>query len=192
MAADDRGRDIDETLIYVTGHAAFAPVASANVIPKADLGGDDLELPAGYKYMGLRTADGGPEQSREAGEAIEFLEDGFVINGDGSISVAMTLAQYNDQVRSLVSDQEPDANGVIEVKSTTPNSQYILLLESIYKSGLVKREHGVARISEVSLSKDERGTVNGTTITFAWVRHELFNRSYYWEAVVPPAVVTVP
>lgn len=191
MAADSRGRDINETLIYTTGHGAFAPVASANVIPKAELGSETLEVPEAYKYMGLRTSDGGPEFSTEAGDAIEFLEDGFTINGDGSISVAMTLAQFNPAVRALIRDAEPDANGVIEVKKTTPDTQYILLLESIYKSGLIKREHGVARISEVSLGKDERNTVNGVTVTFQWVRHELFNRSYYWEAVVDAPTGTV-
>lgn len=184
MVADSRGRDIDDALIYVTGHGAFAPVDAANVIPKTELGTAALTVPTGFRYMGLRTADGGPEFSTEAGDAIEFLEDGFTINGDGSISVAMTLAQFNPTVRGLIRDAQPDANGVIEVKKTTPDTQYILLLEAVYKSGLIKREHGVARISEVSLGKDERNTVNGVTVTFSWVRHELFNRAYYWEAVV--------
>jgi hypothetical protein len=154
------------------------------VITAVQLGADTLTVPSGFKYLGLRTSDGGPEQSREAGDAIEFLEDGFSINADGSITVAMTLAQYNEITRELSLGSAPDANGVIKVKDTTNSNQYIVLLESVYKSGAIKREHGVVRVSEISNGKDERGTVNGIAVTFQWVRHELFDNSYYWEAYV--------
>lgn len=182
--ADAKGRDVNEALIYVTGYAGIAPVEQTNVITEAQLSSPTMTVPTAYKYLGLRTSDGGPEQSREAGEALEFLEDGFVINTDGSITVAMTLAQYNAVTRELSLGSAPDANGVIKVKDTTPSNQHILLLESTYKSGAIKREHGVARISEITNGKDERGTVNGIAATFTWVRSELFDNSYYWEAYI--------
>lgn len=193
--ADARGRDVNEALIYVTGYAGIAPVELTNVISETELGADTLTAPAAFRFLGLRTSDGGPEQAREAGEAIEFLEDGFVINADGSITVAMTLAQYNTVTRELSLGGTPDANGVIKVKDTTNSNQYILLLESVYKSGAIKREHGVVRISEISNGKDERGTVNGISVTFQWVRSELFDNSYYWEAYIDgtePVEGTVP
>lgn len=189
MAADSRGRDTSKAPVYITGFAAIAPVDAANVVPKADLGSKDLggtdkPIPAAFKFLGLRTSDGGPEPSNEAGDTIEFLEDGFEISGDGSISVQMTLAQLTPTVRELVRGSAPDANGVIEVSSTTPNAQHILLLEGVYKGGLMKRETGVVRITEVAFGKQERSTVEGITVTFKWLRHELFNRAYFWEAVV--------
>lgn len=196
MAADSRGRTVDEALIYTTGFFGIAPVDAANVIPKVDLGsadlGDELSpIPAGFKYVGLRTSDGGPEQGREAGEAIEFLEDGFSINADGSITLTMTLAQFNATTRELVHGKAPDANGVIAVTDSTPNNRYIALAESVYKSGAVKREHGVVRVTEVSIGKDERGSVNGIPVTFQWVRSELFDNALYWEAFLPAETAPV-
>lgn len=190
MAADNRGRTVDEALIYTTGFFGIAPVDPSNVIPKADLGSAELgsiesPIPAGIKYVGLRTSDGGPEQGREAGEVIDFLEDGFTINADGTITMTMTLAQFNATTRGLVHGKTADSNGVIEVTDATPNSRYIVLSESVYKSGAIKREHGVMRVTEITIGKDERGSVNGIPVTFQWVRDELFNRALYWEAFLP-------
>ena len=184
MTADTRGRTVDEALIYVTGYFGIAPVDAANVIPEADLGSATLEVPESFRYVGLRTADGGPEQSREAGEAIEFLEDGFSINADGSITVTMTLAQFNATTREILHGQAPDANGVIKVQDATPNNRFIALGESVYKSGAIKRDHGVIAVTEVSLGKDERGSVNGIPVTFRYQRSELFDNALYWEAFV--------
>lgn len=187
MAVIDQGRDVSEALVFITGVAAIAPVAQANVIAESALGGSTLAVPAGFEYLGLRTADGGPETAVEAGEAIEFLEQGYEISGDGSITVKMTLAQSNAITRKLTRGTAPDANGVIKVKETTPSAQHILYLEGIYKTGeagkrVVRREIGVARVSEVAYQKDERNSIKGTEVTFKWMPNELFEGAYFWEA----------
>lgn len=187
MTADSRGRDVNEALIFVTGHAAIAPVDATNVITEAQLGSTDLTLPVAYQYLGLRTSDGGPEHASEAGETIEFLEAGFEAAGDGTLTVAMTLAQYNATVRKLTFGEEPDVNGVYKVRSTTPNNLFILLLESQYKSGLQTRDIGVVRVTEISRGKDERNSVNGIPVTFKWLPHELFDNAYYWHAPIEAA-----
>lgn len=184
MVADNRGRTTDEALIYVTGFAGIAPVDAKNVIAKTELGKVGVTVPEGYKFLGLRTSDGGPEYEVDAGDAIEFLESGFEISGDGAVTVKMTLAQYNATVQELIYGKAPDLNGVVEGRASAPDSTVILLLEGQYKSGRVLRREGVARVTEFVLPKDERNTTGGTEVTFKWLPHELFNNAPYWEAIV--------
>ncbi len=184
MAADEKGRDLDDVRVYVTGSVAYAPVDPLNVISKSDLGSADLVVPDAYKFLGLRTSDGGPEETREAGEALEFLEEGFKIATNGTVQVAMTLAQYNAITREFVHGEAPDANGVVEVDFAPSSDSFLLLLEAVFKDGSMERQHGVARISEASRVKDERGTAKGATVTLEWAAHTLFNNKAYFEALV--------
>lgn len=184
MVADNRGRTTEEALIYVTGFAGIAPVDAKNVIAKTQLGKTGVTVLEGFKFLGLRTSDGGPEYEVDAGDAIEFLESGFEISSDGSVTVKMTLAQYNATVQELIYGQAPDLNGVVEGSVSAPDKTVILLLEGQYKSGRVLRREGVARVTEFVLPKDERNTTGGTEVTFKWLPHELFNNAPYWEAIV--------
>lgn len=184
MAADEKGRDLAGAKVYVTGAVAYAPVDTENVIEKAQLGSASMTVPAAFTFLGLRTSDGGPEETREAGEAIEFLEQGFVLNTNGTLSVAMTLAQYDAITRKFVHGVAPDTNGVIEVDFSTPSDPFILLLEAVFKDGSMERQEGVARLTESSRLKDERGTVKGVSVTLTWTPSELFNNKAYWEAQV--------
>lgn len=197
MAVTDQGRDVGEALIFITGGCAIAPVDEANVITEAQLGATEVTVPAGFEFLGLRTADGGPETATEAGDAIEFLEQGYEISGDGSITVKMTLAQSNAITRKLIRGQAPDANGVIKVTETTPSAQHILYLEGVYKTGVpgqrvIRREVGVARVTEFAPAKDERNTVKGTEVTFKWLPNDLFDGAYFWEAQIDAAGVGDP
>lgn len=185
MAADAKGRDTALAAIYITGAVGYAPVALENVITKDKLGAAELVAPAGFQFLGLRTEDGGPEESAEAGDAIKFLETGFELSGEGEKSVAMTLAQtFSPAVREFINGVKPDANGVIEVGTGTRDEPFILLMEAVYKNGDVRRQIGVARISEGSIVKEERGKVQGASVTIKWMPHEMFNNAAYWEAVV--------
>ena len=191
MAADSKGRDIGAAPVYVTGAAAYAPVAAANVLTKAALGAATIELPVGFKFLGLRTSDGGPEESREAGDATEFLESGFEISGAGSVTLKFTLAQYNAIVREFV-NQAPDANGVIEVSADIPSDPFIFYTEAVMKNGTIERQLGVAKLQETARQKDEKGSVKGVEVTVKWLPHELFNNKPYFEAQVGVAPVPDP
>lgn len=191
MVADNRGRTTEEALIYVTGFAGFAPVDTKNVVPKSKLGATDLVVPEEFRYLGLRTDDGGPEYEVEAGDAIEFLEQGFEISGDGSATVKMTLAQYNATIQELLYGSKPDTNGVVEGSLAAPDTPMILLLEAQYKSGRILRRQGVAKVTEFVLPKDERNTTGGTEVTFKWLPHELFNMKPFWEAIVAEGAAPV-
>lgn len=192
MTADSKGRDIGATPVYVTGAVAYAPVASENVLTKVALGASLVSLPKGFKFLGLRTSDGGPEESRESGDATEFLETGFEISGAGSVTLAMTLAQYNAAVREFVHQVVPDANGVVEVSADIPSTPFIFYTEAVFKNGTIERQLGVAMLKEVKRQKDEKGSVKGVEVTVKWLPHELFNNKPYFEAQVGVAPVPDP
>lgn len=190
--ADAFGRDVEQARVFVTGYAAIAPVTEDNVIARTDLAATSLTVPSGltgYQYLGLRTTDGGPEEGREAGENIEFLEQGFQINGDGSLTLTMTLAQWNEQTYALIYG-EAHTDGGYDMKLSIPNTQYLLLQESAYANGDIERRIGVVRVSEITEVKDERNVVKGITIVFARVPHDLFDGSAGW--VVPVVEDSAP
>ena len=73
MTADSQGNDLEAVGVPLTGMAAFAPVASANVIAKAELAASPLVLPVAAKRLGLYKVDGGPAPSRENGDAMMIV-----------------------------------------------------------------------------------------------------------------------
>jgi hypothetical protein len=192
MAADEAGNDLSAVAVPLTGTLGYAPVDAENVIAKADLGAATLDAPAAFKILGLVKSDGGAQDDSNQDDAQEFYQDGYKLAGDGSLTVEVNLAQFDANVRELIHGIVPDENGVIEVNSITPDTTFILLHETVYKNGFIRRRIGVARISAVKPDQEERGSVFGNDVTFEWVRHELFNNAFYWEAMVPPAgVLTV-
>ncbi|MDN3309560.1 hypothetical protein QWJ90_01310 [Microbacterium oryzae] len=181
MAADEAGNDLGAVGVPITGLAAFAPAETANVIPKADMAASPLVLPAAFKRLGLYKADGGPAPTRDQDEAIEFFQKGYQLAGDGTRSVAITLAEQNAAVQQLIEGQTPDANGVIEVSSNLPDNRFILLVVTKYRNGNEKRQQGVAWVSAVEPDQQERGSVEGAAVTFTWLEDELFNGAPFWQ-----------
>ncbi|MGW9345588.1 hypothetical protein ACWGR3_28965 [Streptomyces albidoflavus] len=190
MTADAAGNDLDAVGVPITGLAAFAPLLEANVIAKEDLGASPLVLPVAYKRLGLYKSDGGPAPARETGDAIEFFQKGYLLAGDGTRSVVIGLAEQNATVQALIEGAEPDTNGVIEVSSSLPDNRFILLVVTRYRNGTEKRQEGVASITAVEPDQQERGSVEGTNVTFTWQEDDLFNGAPFWQwgpAVPTPA-----
>lgn len=193
MAADSSGNDLDAVGVPITGLAAFAPVLEANVIAKDELGASPLTLPVAYKRLGLYKQDGGPASTRETGDAIEFFQRGYKLAGEGTRAVTIGLAEQNETVQALIEGQEPDVNGVIEVSSSLPDNSFILLVVTRYRNGKEKRQIGVASITAVEPDQQERGSVEGSNVTFTWQENDLFNGAPFWQwgpAVPAPAPVT--
>lgn len=190
MTADAAGNDLDAVGVPITGLAAFAPLLEANVIAKTELGASPLVLPAAYKRLGLYKVDGGPAPSRENGDAIEFFQKGYMLAGDGTRAVVIGLAEQNAIVQGLIEGAEPDVNGVIEVSSSLPDNRFILLVVTKYRNGTEKRQLGVASITAVEPDQSERGSVEGTNVTFTWQEDDLFNGAPFWQwgPAVPGAV----
>jgi len=189
MTADSQGNDLSAVGVPITGVAAFAPVAVENVIEKAGLGASPLVLPTAAKRLGLYKVDGGPAPSRETGDPIEFFQKGYMLAGEGTRTVQIGLAEQNAIVQQLIEGAEPDVNGVIEVSSSLPNNQFILLVVTKYRNGTEKRRIGVASITEVEPDQQTRGEVEGINVTFTWQENDLFNGAPFWQW--GPAVPTV-
>ena len=192
MAADEAGNDLGAVGVPITGMAAFAPVDAENVIAKAELGASPLTLPTAYKRLGLYKQDGGPAPTRESEDPIEFFQVGYTLAGNGTRGVTIGLAEQNAVVQSLIEGATPDANGVIEVSSTLPDNRFILLVVTRYRNGMEKRQIGVASITAIEPDQQERGTVEGSNVTFTWQEHDLFNGAPFWQwgPAIPGATAT--
>lgn len=181
MTADSQGNDLDAVGVPITGLAAFAPLLEANIIEKEDLAASPLVVPAAFKRLGLYKVDGGPTAARESGDAIEFFQKGYTLAGDGTRTVQIGLAEQNAIVQGLIEGATPDANGVIEVSSSLPDNRFILLVVTRYRNGTEKRQIGVASITAVEPDQSERGSVEGTAVTFTWQEDPLFNDAPFWQ-----------
>lgn len=190
MTADTQGNDLNAVGVPITGMAAFAPLLVENVIAKTLLGASPLVLPAAFKRLGLYKQDGGPAESRESGDALEFFQKGYTLAGDGTRAVTIGLAEQNAIVQALLEGGEPDANGVIEVSSSLPDNRFILLVVTKYRNGTEKRRVGVAAITAIEPDQQERGSVEGANVTFTWQEDPLFNDAPFWQwgPAIPGAV----
>lgn len=191
MTADAVGNDLDAVGVPITGLAAFAPVAAENVIAKNELGASPLVLPAAFKRLGLYKQDGGPADTRDSDDAIEFFQTGYAIAGNGTRTVQIGLAEQNPAVQELIEGATPDTNGVIEVSASLPNNRFILFVTTRYRNGKEKRRIGVANITAVEPDQQERGSVEGSKVTFTWREDDLFNGAPFWQwgPAVPGSVV---
>lgn len=187
MAADEKGNDLEAVGVVLSGNLGYAPISSANIPEKAEFAAPDLTLPAAFIKLGLVKSDGGAQDGTDQDDAIEFLQDGYKLAGDGTRTVQVGLAQQNDDVQRLINGKAPDANGIYVVDSITPDTKFLLYQESIYKNGVIRRRLGVARISAIELDQEERGSVAGAAVTFEWQRDELFGNGFYWETYIYPA-----
>lgn len=181
MAADEQGFDLDAVGVPITGMAAYAPLDPANMLTEAALGASPLVLPPAFKKLGLYKVDGGPAPSREAGDALEFFQQGYKKAGDGTRALTITLAQSDRVVMSLIEGVEPDEHGVYKVSSNLPDNRFILFSSIRYRGGLEERQLGVASITAVEPDQAERGSVKGSAVTFTWQEHEMFEGSPFWQ-----------
>jgi len=186
MTADAQGNDLDAVGVPITGMAAFAPLDPANVLTKQQLAARPLVLPSAYRPLGLYKSDGGPQDGRETGDAIEFFQKGYKLAGEGTRTVQYTLAENNRNVLLLIEGVEPDENGVIEVSSSLPDNRFILFDSIRYRNKTEKRRNGVAFVSAVEPDRAERGSVEGSAVTFTWLEDDLFNGAPFWQALVGP------
>lgn len=190
MAIDTEGNNLDAVGIPVTGFAAvqldgtqaFVDADKGNVTP--------LELPTGYKKVGLYKVDGGPQDASDKEDDIEFFQDGYKMGGAQTRTLQINLAQFDEFVRELISGQTPDANGMIIVDSDR-DSSFPMFEVVKYKNGWSRRRNGLARIQTVEPDQNTRGEVFGNAVTFEWVRNETIG-GLYREWLVPPAGYTPP
>jgi len=189
MAADTQGNDLSAVGVPIGGLVAFAPYATEGVVADADMGATPLTLPTGYLKLGLVKQDGAPQHAREAGDAIEFWQKGYIMAGEGTRTLQVNLAESNSAVLELVEGKEPNTDGVVYVDSNLPDARVLLFLATKFKSGVEERYNGVAQVTAVEVDQDERGSVRGRSVTLTWQEDPLFNGAPFkmWSGV--PAAV---
>ena len=181
MAADEQGFDLDAVGVPITGMAAFAELVAENMLTEAQLGASPLQLPSAFKRLGLYKQDGGPTAGREDGDAIELFQQGYKLAGEGARSLTIGLAENNPIVIGLIEGVEPDEHGIYKVSASLPSNRFLFFSSLRYRGGKEKRQLGVAYVSAVELDQAERGSVEGASVTFTWLEHDLFEGSPFWQ-----------
>lgn len=176
---DSQGNDPTSVGVPIGGFIAFAPYAADNVIADADLGKNPLSLPAGYQKLGLVKTDGAPQKGIEAGDAIEFWQEGYSLPGEGKRSIQANLAENNDAVMKLTEGKEPDENGIIYVDSGLPAAKVVLLAVTRFRNGDEERLNGVAQVTAVEMDQETRGEMRGKSVTLEWRPDPLFKDKPY-------------
>lgn len=193
MAADALGNDVNNVEIPVTGRICLVEYSADNKITPEMIGDKKAEpaLPEAYKTgaLGLVTQDGAPQDAGEAGDAIEFWQQGYQINGESTITTTATLAEDTPLTRKVAYGAEPDENGVYGVDTLTPDAKWMAYYEEAYKSGRVMRRAGVVMVTANEPGQSTRGEVKGRALTFKWLADENYDGHKYIEAVYDPAKV---
>lgn len=179
------GANLGAVGIPLTGFAAVQLDGEPVLLDSAAGKATPLEVPEGYKKVGLFKVDGGPQESAETGDSIEFFQDGFKAAGQGTLTITINLAEMNEHVRRLTTGKKADENGMIVVDAATPDAIFPLLVVTQYKNGWQRRLNGMARISAVEKDQETRGEVNGRNTTFEWVYSEKVG-GYFREWVIRP------
>jgi hypothetical protein len=190
MTADAFGNDITAVGIPVTGFFGYAPAAT--VFPTPAVGGAaDFVLPAAFKKAGLLKEDGGFEWTLEAdGDPITFWQDGYSIpSGLAKAELSATLAQYDAIVRELAYGKTADANGFITIDAGGHATEFVIFTEEIFKNGWIRRRIAEAGVTTAKVDKSERGSVNGTALTFKAKRSASLNNEHIGEWWISPEVV---
>lgn len=187
MAADAQGNDILAVGVPITGSLGFAP--GGTTLPTPAEGGDPaFTLPVAFKKAGLFKEDGGFEWTLEAdGDPITFMQEGYSIpSGLANADLVATLAQYDERVRQLAWGKTPDANGFITIDAGGHALEFVIFTEEIFKNGVIRRRVAEVSVRSVKVDKTERGTPNGTAITFRAKRHPSLNNEHIGEWLIAP------
>ncbi|AII74987.1 hypothetical protein H3S87_02605 [Bifidobacterium sp. W8108] len=190
---DSQGNDLIRVGVPIGGYIAFAPYASENVIADDKLGKVPLELPEGYRKLGLIKADGAPQKGLEAGEATDLWQEGYSIPGDGKRSIQASLAENNTAVMKLTEGKEPDQNGIVYVDSGLPAAKVILLAVTKFRNGDEERLHGVAQVTAMEMDQETTGEPRGKSVTLEWRPDPLFkDKPYKQFGPQPPIESSAP
>lgn len=192
MSKDAQGNDLSAVSVPVTGAICVVPYDTANVITRAMISKKKAEpdLPDAYardkSALGLITSDGGPQDAAEQDDAVEFFQQGYSLNSDPTMTIAFTLAEDNDFTREFCFGEKPDADGVIGVKTLTPDTKWMAYVEIKNKNGSVDRRAGVLQVTGNEPGQAERGSVKGRAITCTWQPDDLYEGNHYIEAHYVP------
>lgn len=164
---DSQGNDVTAVAIPVTGFIGYAPAGTP--IPTPTEGADpDFTLDPAFKKLGLLKTDGGPQWAwAPDGDPIEFWQAGYSIpTGLADVTVDVSLAQTDNNVRAFTYGKTPDANGFVVVDGGGSALEYVIFTEEIFKNGDIRRRVAPsAQVTTVAEDQSTRGEVLGYAVT---------------------------
>lgn len=184
MTADAEGNDLSKVLVPITGFLAVQLTGEPTFVEAAEGAANPLVLPEGYVKVGLFKQDGGPQDGGDKEDDIEFFQDGYKLGGAKTRTLQVTLAEFNQIVRQLITGKTPDGNGMIVVDGD--NDATFPMFECLkYKNGMTLRRNGMGRIQTVEPDQNTRGENNGNAVTFDWLRNDEWG-GFYREWLIDP------
>lgn len=191
MAKDSQGNDLSAVEVPITGAIMLVPYSDDNVITSTMIGKNvaQPELPEAYDYetacVGLITSDGGPQDSRDADDATEFYQDGYLLAASATLSTSFTAAENNEMTRKVTLG-EPDENGVYTVDDIVQDTKWMAYQEESLRGGRVRRRAGVVIVTGNEPNQSERGSVKGQQLTVTWQADEHYGGGKYIECIYDP------
>lgn len=192
MARDNQGNDLSSVEVPVTGAIMLVPYEAKNVITSAMIASSlaTPDLPEAYNpqtaCLGLLTQDGGPQDGREADDAISFFQQGYSLNSDPTLTTTFTVAEDNEMTRRITIG-EPDENGVYQVRDMVQDTKWMAYQETTLKDGRVVRRAGVVQVTGNEPNAAERGQVRGVQLTLTWQNDGYYGGAKYLQSYYNPA-----
>lgn len=192
MSKDAQGNDLSAVEVPITGGIMLVEYSDDNVITSEMIGKNVTtpQLPKAYDRstacVGLITSDGGPQDSRDADDATEFYQDGYLLAASATLTTSFTAAENNEMTRKVTLG-EPDENGVYAVDDIVQDKKWMAYQEESLRGGRVRRRAGVVIVTGNEPNQSERGSVKGQQLTVTWQNDEHYQGKKYIECIYEPA-----
>lgn len=187
--ADERGFAPEALKVWTTGIAYIRMDGQAGLMTEAEWAARPIVPPTTYVNLGIWMKDGGPEDGRETGDAVEFYQPEFQLSGDVTRTVKIKAAEDNNAVTWLDTGKVVSASGAVIVDGVN-DERFPLLIVQHRRDGALRYREGLARVHEFAPETSERGTVEPTSITFRWSRSEDLGGFYRQELILPAGAGT--
>lgn len=188
MSADSQGNDTSKVPVIVTGAIMLVPYSEDNMITPEMIDSKIATptLPEAYNRqtacVGLITSDGAPQDARDAEDSTEFWQNGYMLNGDSTLSMSFTIAEDNELTRRITLG-EPDEHGVYHVEDIIQGDKWCAYYEETLKGGRVRRRAGVVQITGNEPGQRSRGTAIGDALTVTWQPDAMYGGAKYLQSV---------
>lgn len=197
MAADSAGNDLNAVHVVTNSLIRLAPYSTGTQLTAALIAptvadpatGLNKVFTTGSGFVGLITKDGAPQDGRDADDATEFHQPGYMLNADPKLTLEFTAAEDNDLTRAMTIGKA-DTTGVYHVVDTIQDSKWIAYQETVFKNGKHRRRLGVMQITGAEPDQEKRGDVAGIAFTAEWIKDPITDsgNSRYLESYYTPTV----
>lgn len=186
MSTDAQGNDIAAVAVPVSGFIGYAVLGTP--IPTPSEGADpDYVLPGAFKKLGLLKTDGGPQWSDAPdGDPLEFWQQGYTLpTGLANVTVEVSLAQTNENVRTFMRGKTADINGFMTIDGGGSAAHWVIFTEEIFKNGAIRRRVAPdGNILTAVEDKSTRGDILGYDTTINVNRSDIVDGQHFGEWLI--------